>query len=205
MTKEIISICGLDEAGRGALAGPMVVAAVVLDANFRFENASPNIIVRDSKQLSTLQREKAYKLIEKNSLAMEIEIMTVEEIETLGVGRANIEGFKRLIKRLKASQYIVDGRWRFGNLGSKTQLVTCMIDADEIIPATISAGIVAKYRRDQITRKLHNKHPIYGWDTNTGHGTRKHIEAISKNGITEHHRQRFVETALRNHLRKLNG
>lgn len=66
----------------------------------------------------------------------------------------------------------------------------------------MSAGIVAKYKRDQIMQRLHDKHPIYGWDTNTGHGTQKHIEAISEHGITEHHRQRFVETALRNYLHK---
>lgn len=202
MTKETVNICGLDEAGRGALAGPMVVAAVVLRSDFKFEEIASKVIVRDSKQLSIPQRERAYRLIEENSLAMEIEIMTVEEIETLGVGRANMEGFKHLIERLEANQYIVDGRWRFGNLGNKTQLVTCMVDADEIIPATMSAGIVAKYRRDQIMRRLHDKHPIYGWDTNTGHGTQKHIEAIVEYGRTEDHRQRFVETALRNYLRK---
>lgn len=202
MTEEVINICGLDEAGRGALAGPMVVAAVILKSNFKFEDVAPEVIVRDSKQLSIPQRERVYKLIEENSLAIEIEVMTVEEIETLGVGRANIEGFRRLIKKLEADQYIVDGRWRFPNLGSKTQLVNCLIDADEIIPATMSAGIVAKYKRDQIMRMLHDKHPIYGWDTNTGHGTQKHIEAIIEHGITEDHRQRFVETALKNYLYK---
>lgn len=202
MTEEVINICGLDEAGRGALAGPMVVAAVILKSNFKFEDVAPEVIVRDSKQLSIPQRERVYKLIEENSLAIEIEVMTIEEIETLGVGRANIEGFRRLIKKLEADQYIVDGRWCFSNLGSKTQLINCLIDADEIIPATMSAGIVAKYKRDQIMRMSHDKHPIYEWDTNTGHGTQKHIEAIIEHGITEDHRQRFVETALKNYLHK---
>jgi len=203
MTGERFRICGLDEAGRGALAGPMVVAAVILNSDFNFKDAAPRIVVKDSKQLSNPQREKAYRVIEENSLAIEIEIMTVEEIETLGVGRANIEGFKRLIERVEANQYIVDGRWRFPDLGSKTQLVTCMIDADETIPATMSAGIVAKYKRDLIMLELHNKHQVYGWDTNTGHGTQKHMEAITTYGTTEHHRQRFVETALRNYRNRL--
>lgn len=203
MGKEILRVCGLDEAGRGALAGPMVVAAVILSGNFRFENSAPDVVVRDSKQLSAPQRERAFKVIEKNSLAIDIETISVKEIENLGVGRANLEGFKRLIRRLEATQYIVDGRWHFGNLRDKTQLVSCMIDADEIVPATMSAGIVAKYKRDQIMQELHYRYPIYGWDTNTGHGTQKHIDAISKYGITEHHRKRFVKTALRNSRNRL--
>lgn len=197
MTSESLRICGLDEAGRGALAGPMVVAAVVLDKDFRFEAVAPNIVMKDSKQMSNLQREKAFQLINKHSLLIELEIMTVQEINEMGVGWANIEAFRRLIKRIYSNQYIVDGRWRFGDMGKKTSLVQCMIDADEIIPATMSAGIVAKYKRDQIMLSLHNQYSGYGWDTNTGHGTKQHINAIREYGTNEQHRARFVETALR--------
>lgn len=197
MTTESFRVCGLDEAGRGALAGPMVVAAVVLDKDFRFEAVAPNIVMKDSKQMSNLQREKAFQLINEHSLLIELEIMTVQEINEMGVGWANIEAFRRLIKRIDSNQYIVDGRWRFGDMGKKTSLVQCMIDADEIVPATMSAGIVAKYKRDQIMQDLHNQHSGYGWDTNTGHGTQQHINAIREYGTNEHHRARFVETALR--------
>lgn len=194
---ELFSICGLDEAGRGALAGPMVVAAVVLDKNLRFEVVAPEIVVRDSKQMSNCQRERAFHLIEKYSLLIELEIMSVQEINEMGVGRANLVAFKRLIRKIDSNRYIVDGRWRFGDLGNKSHLVQSMVDADEIVPATMSAGIVAKYKRDHIMQDLHRQYSGYGWDTNTGHGTQQHIDAIREHGTNEHHRIRFVETALR--------
>jgi ribonuclease HII len=198
MTTEISRICGMDEAGRGSLAGPMMIAAVVLDADFRFEDVAPDIVMKDSKQMSTKQREVAYNLIKKHALLIETEIMTVAEINKMGVGRANIEGFRRLIRKIEADRYIVDGTLHLGNLEEKTLLVQCMVDADETIPATMASGIVAKYERDKIMLQLHNQFPMYGWDTNTGHGTQKHIDAIKLRGVTEHHRLRFVETALRN-------
>ncbi len=198
MSIEFSTVCGLDEAGRGSLAGPMVLAAIILRDGFSFGDVAPEVVMRDSKQLSFKQREKAFELIEKYSLAIELEVMTVEEINRMGVGWANVEGFRRLIKRIKADKYIVDGRLHLGRLDEKTELVTCMVDADEIIPSTMSAGIVAKYRRDQIMQELHKQYPDYGWNTNTGHGTQQHIDAIRKYGINEHHRFRFVETALKN-------
>ncbi|PIR80213.1 MAG: ribonuclease HII [Candidatus Levybacteria bacterium CG10_big_fil_rev_8_21_14_0_10_35_13] len=197
MATKSLGICGLDEAGRGALAGPMVVAAVVLGKDFKFGDVAPEIVMKDSKQMSNLQREKAFQLIKKHSLLIELEIMTVQEINKMGVGWANMEAFKRLIRKIDSNQYIVDGRWRSGDLGDKTPLVQCMIDADEIVSSTMSAGIVAKYKHDQIMLGLHSQYSEYGWNTNTGHGTQQHIKAIHEYGTNEHHRVRFVETAIR--------
>ena len=79
-------------------------------------------------------------------------------------------------------------------------MVQFMIDADETIPTALAAGIVAKVKRDEIMRDLHLRFPVYGWETNTGHGTRAHISAIQRHGVCEHHRLKFVETALRNSM-----
>jgi ribonuclease HII len=131
--------------------------------------------------------------------------MTVDEINKMGVGKANIEGFRRLIKRIDSDEYIVDGTLHLGDLDKKTKITKCLIDADEKIQATMASGIVAKYLRDKIMLKLHDQHPMYVWNTNTGHGTEKHIEAIRIFGLTKHHRLKFVETALRNADKKRNN
>ena len=194
------SVCGLDEAGRGALAGPMVIAAVMLQSDFKFGGVAPKIVFRDSKKMSRLQRDRAYQVIEKYSLKIEIEIVSVTDINQVGIHVKNRDGFIDLINRNNANKYIVDGRWKFHNLGEKSQHVYSIIDADSIYPATIAAGIVAKCTRDKIMLKLHNKYSNYGWNTNVGYGTLEHINAIHKFGINEYHRLKFVETALKNSL-----
>lgn len=206
MAQKITRVCcGMDEAGRGSLAGPMVLAAVVLKKNFEFKDIAPNIVMKDSKQMTNIQREKAFQLIKKLAIQIKVEIMSVDEIDKTGVGKANIEGFRRLINKINSDEYIVDGTLHLGDLGEKTKLTKCVIDADEKIPATMASGIVAKYLRDKIMLKLYDQHPMYGWNTNTGHGTEKHIEAIRKFGLTKHHRFKFVETALRNADKKRNN
>lgn len=205
MALKTVKICGMDEAGRGSLAGPMVLAAVVLKKNFKFIDVAPNTVMKDSKQMTNIQRENAFQIIKKHALGVEVEIMTVDEINKNGVGKANIEGFRHLIKRIESDEYVVDGTLHLGELGEKTKMTKCVIDADEKITATMASGIVAKYLRDKIMLKLHNQHPMYGWNTNTGHGTEKHIEAIRKFGLTEHHRLKFVETALKNADKKRNN
>lgn len=189
-------VCGLDEAGRGALAGPLVIAAVVMPPGFSFDDVAPNVIVRDSKKLSVRQRERVLRIIESYSLQIDIEVMSVQEINERGINWANTEGFGHLITRVDAAQYIVDGRWHLPDLGDKASLVSCIIHADEYIPAVLASGIIAKVKRDEIMRELHLCYPVYGWDTNTGHGTKRHIDTIKKYGLCEHHRKKFVATAL---------
>lgn len=190
--------CGIDEAGRGALAGPIVIAAVVMLSDFNFQKVAPKVLVRDSKQLSTRQRERVLQLIEIYSLHIEIEVLSVEEINRRGINWANIEGFRRHIANIEADEYIIDGRWNLPDLGAKTPLTRCIIRADQKIPSVLASGIVAKVKRDEIMKKIHLDYPIYGWNTNTGHGTKKHIEAIAKHGICHHHRTLFVSSALKN-------
>jgi ribonuclease HII len=197
MKKSNHLVCGLDEAGRGALAGPIVIAAVVMSVEFEFQDIADDVIIRDSKKLSILQRGLAYKLIKSHSLQIAFEVISAREINKKGINWANIEGFRRHILNIEADQYIVDGRWHLPDLGAKTPLASCMIHADETIPAVLAAGIAAKIKRDQIMLKLHTDFPMYGWQTNTGHGTKQHITAIRKYGICKHHRLQFVTTALK--------
>lgn len=191
-----LTICGLDEAGRGALAGPLVVAAVIMPLTFNFSELNPGVTVKDSKKLSKRQREILFQIIKKHSLQIKVEVISVPEINKYGINWAEIEGFRRCIAMLDADEYIIDGKWRLPNLGDKTPLVSCVIDADEHIPAVLSAGIVAKVERDKIMRELHKCYPMYGWDRNTGHGTKYHIDAIKKHGLCDEHRKQFVATAL---------
>jgi ribonuclease HII len=189
-------ICGLDEAGRGALAGPLVAAAVVLPQGWSLEHVNPDVPVRDSKKLSIRHRERLFEIIEDYAQKIEIEVISVAEINDHGINWANKEAFRRLISRVDAAEYIVDGNFRVPNLGEKAMRVRSLVRADETIPAVMSAGIVAKVKRDRIMQDLHLQYPYYGWNTNTGHGTQKHIAALRRHGSCMHHRSQFVATAL---------
>lgn len=181
----------MDEAGRGPLAGPLVAAAVVL--NFKFP--SP---IRDSKLLSRFQREKIYEELHTTNSQIEIEIISTKLINKNGIGWANKEIFRRLIKKVKADLYIVDGNLKINRLKTIS-----MIDADATVPSVILAGIVAKVTRDRIMEKMHEKYPHYNWKQNSGYGTKQHIEAIIKFGTCQEHRNIFVESAVKNYSAKL--
>lgn len=189
-------ICGLDEAGRGALAGPIVIAGVVLPSGFRFQKVFKGV-VKDSKELSKQQRETLFRIIEKYALQVIVEVIPPEEITKRGINWANTEGFRRIIEKVKAHQYFIDGRWKLPDLGEKNSRTKCVIGGDKKIPAVLAAGIVAKVKRDEIMQKLHLEYPQYHWDTNTGHGTKAHLEAIRKYGTCKYHREKYVQTALR--------
>lgn len=192
-------ICGLDEAGRGALAGPIVIVGVVLPSGFRFQKVFKGI-VRDSKELSKQQREALFRIIKKYSLRIIVETISAQKINKKGINWANIGGFRKIINKIKADQYLIDGRWILPNLGKKNSKTKCVIKGDTRIPAVLAAGIVAKVKRDEIMQKLHLKYPRYHWNTNTGHGTRYHLEAIKKYSICKYHRKKFVKTALNHFL-----
>lgn len=187
--------CGLDEAGRGALAGPLVLAAVVLPQNFSFDSIT-KVKIRDSKKLSLTQRIKALEVIKKYSLVIETEIINVDEINQQGIQWANIEGFKRLIKRVSSDSYIVDGRWKLDGLEEKQSVTSCLVDADAIFPAAIAAGIVAKCTRDEIMQDLNGTFPGYYWHKNVGYGTLMHLQGLKSLGPSVLHRTQFIKTAL---------
>jgi ribonuclease HII len=187
------SVCGLDEAGRGALSGPIVVAAVVLAREADLDAAG--VVVRDSKLLTAGQRLRLYEHIVQQSGAIATEVIEAADINAHGINWANITGFRRLIDKVEADSYVVDGLWALGELRN-AQRVECRVRADETVPAALAAGVVAKVVRDRLMASLDARWPGYGWASNTGHGTAGHVEAIRRLGVTPEHRRQFVSTAL---------
>ena len=118
-------------------------------------------------------------------------MISARQINNRGMGWANKEIFKRLIRKVEADKYIIDG-----NL--KIKKAVSIVKADTKIPEVMAASIVAKVTRDKLMRELHKKHPKYGWKTNVGYGTRYHIGAIREFGVVHYHRSVFVRSAIKN-------
>ncbi len=192
-------LCGIDEAGRGALAGPLVAAAVVLPFAIRKLRRVAKAPIRDGKTLTKLQRERIYRALKRLDTEIYVEIVSTRRINNRGIQRANKEAIRQLIKRIDADQYIVDGKIRLGKIKGKTEKVQTIVDADATIPEVILAGIVAKVERDAIMKELDRLYPHYHWRLNAGYGTRFHREMILQYGAVRYHRSRFVTSALRSH------
>jgi len=193
-------ICGIDEAGRGAIAGPLVAAAVILRCSIRKLRRVAKTPIRDGKTLTKGQRERIYLALKRLGAEMHIEVISTRQINNRGIQRANREVIRRLIKRIDADRYIVDGRIRLGRIRGKTEKIQTIVDADATIPEVILAGIVAKVKRDAIMRELDRTYPQYCWKVNAGYGTQAHINAILTCGMVHYHRSIFVTTALRKKL-----
>lgn len=190
-------LCGLDEAGRGALAGPLVAAGVILQVSGKDIATASGVPLRDSKTLSKRQRERFYEALLKSQSHIATQQISVELINKNGIGWANKEIFRMLIRKLSAEQYIIDGNLTLGPMPDVSGTVRSIIDADATEESVICAGIIAKVTRDSIMQSLHAKYPQYGWDHNAGYGTKEHVRMIRKRGIIKEHRTQFVQTALR--------
>ncbi|MGH7704580.1 MAG: ribonuclease HII [Candidatus Dormibacteria bacterium] len=177
-----LGACGMDEVGRGALAGPLVAAAVVLPPGFSHP------LLRDSKLLSEPQREEVEPAIRAAALALGVAAVQVSVIDDRGVGWANRIAFERLIRLVTAEAYLADG-----NLPLRTRRrYLSVVGGDRLVPAISAASIVAKVHRDRLMRQLHPSFPHYGWDENKGYGTPRHLRAISQHGLCRHHRRSFI-------------
>ncbi|MBI3385991.1 ribonuclease HII [Candidatus Gottesmanbacteria bacterium] len=192
-------ICGIDEAGRGALAGPLVAASVILPCSVHKISRRAKTKVKDGKLLSHKQRNRIYAVLKRLKARIDVEVISARQINNRGIGWANRQSMRNLIKRSNAEKFIVDGRLKLGRIRGKTDKIKTMVDADATVPETILAGIVAKVYRDKIMRALHKQFPEYRWKSNAGYGTARHLEAIRTYNITYYHRNIFVTTALRNH------
>jgi len=187
-------LCGLDEAGRGPLAGPIVAAAVVFPPGFEFAARFPHIPFGDSKKLTARQRETAYELILANAAVCAIEIIDVPEINSRDIGWANRTIFEQLIARVSADRYVVDGNLKLAVPPEKRAAVGSVIRADQTEPAVSAASIIAKVTRDRRMRVLHAECPEYAWDHNMGYHAPAHVSALRKYGQSRYHRTKFVET-----------
>lgn len=188
-------ICGMDEAGRGALAGPLVAAGVILNPKSKILRSKQ--ILNDSKLLNSKKREINYQKILDSGAQVVVEIISARQINNRGIGWANKEIFRRLIKRISADKYIVDGPPSlYSSFGRVKRNVKCVVGADGTRKCVMAASIVAKVTRDRLMQELHYKHPLYEWNKNAGYGTMMHIEAIKSFGEVHYHRSVYVNTAL---------
>lgn len=176
-------LAGVDEAGRGALAGPVVAAAVVCDP-------CPELsMVKDSKLLQEPVREELFEIIREKSAAFSTGIVEPDEIDRTNILKATLKAMKRAVEGLavEPSLVIIDGR----NIPDIPFRSEAVVGADGKSFSVAAASIVAKVSRDRIMRKRDSEYPGYGFVRNKGYGTREHIEAISKSGWTGIHRRSF--------------
>ena len=188
--------CGLDEVGRGALAGPLVAAAVILPDDIADRLGALSRFLRDSKTVPRARREDLAAAIYVHALAVEVVTITVEEINRRGIGWANREAFHRLIAALDADEYVVDGKLRPSAPPDRITRVRCLVKADALVPAVAAASLVAKVHRDALMTALHLSYPAFCWHENAGYGTAAHLAALKALGACPEHRTVFVATAL---------
>lgn len=176
--------CGVDEVGRGPLAGPVVTAAVILDP------ARPIKGLADSKKLTAQRREALYEEIVERSLAYCIAEASVGEIDSLNILQATMLAMQRAVNGLSRvpTLALIDGN-RCPVLPMRSEAV---IKGDDKVPAISAASILAKVTRDRQLIALHEEFPQYGFDEHVGYGTPRHLEALRRHGPSPHHRQSFA-------------
>ena len=176
-------LAGVDEVGRGSLIGPVYAAAVILNKSINQK------LLKDSKSLTKHKRKKLDKYIKKNSM-WAIGQASTKEIENLNILHASLLAMKRAILKLnrKPSLVLVDGN-KLPDL--KNYNLKYVIKGDQKIPSISAASIIAKVSRDRFITKLSKQFKDYGWNTNSGYGTKEHLKAIKKFGVTKYHRKTF--------------
>jgi len=178
------SVAGVDEAGRGPLAGPVVAAAVILPEGVLVEGAD------DSKQLTPAVREELFHRIMAAAHCVGVGAASVREIDRRNILRATTVAMQRALEHLASSpdHIVVDGL-HVKYLGREHEAV---VDGDALIHSIGCASIVAKVVRDRLMHRLATRYPGYGWDRNAGYGTAEHRAAIDELGVTPHHRLTFT-------------
>jgi len=181
-------VAGMDEVGRGPLAGPVVAAAVVFPMG-----AKPIRGLDDSKVLSALQRAKFAGKIRERAFAIAVGAASVREIDRLNIRRASILAMERALHRLGCvpAHILVDGL-PCPELGCDHEAI---VDGDARCHSIAAASIIAKVLRDALMDRLAARHPGYCWETNKGYATPEHLEAIQRLGPTRHHRYSFEPVA----------
>jgi ribonuclease HII len=182
----IINIAGVDEAGRGPCAGPLVVAAVILKDPFSKELSQ----VKDSKELTEAKREQLFEIIIENCIDYNIVEITPGEIDQLGLHKCNIEGMRRAVMGLKTSaEYVLTDGYPIPGLTIPNLSVW---KGDKVAISISAASILAKVYRDRIMIELDKKYPNYGLANHKGYITALHTDAIKKYGVLPIHRKSFA-------------
>ena len=183
-------IGGVDEAGRGPLAGPVVAACVVVNSEFKIEPGDLELVA-DSKKLSAKNREKIFKAIKEKVIAVEIGIVNNEDIDKINILQASFLAMRRAIKKLKVQpEYILlDGGFKIPKL-DKPQ--TAIVKGDATVWAIAAASIIAKVSRDWLMSEFDKKYPEYLFAKHKGYGTKIHLEKIKEYGPCPIHRLSFA-------------
>ncbi len=176
-------VMGLDEVGRGCLAGPVVAGGVILKPGHLIEG------IQDSKKINETERERLAEIIRKEALLWIVQEGSVEEITQHNILWASLLTMQKCIDNAEETpEYLlIDGN-RFLDSLIPYQ---CLVKGDDRSASIGAASIIAKVHRDHLMRNLHSKYPYYGWDKNVGYPTKVHYAGLEKFGITEHHRQTF--------------
>ena len=197
-------VLGLDEVGRGPLAGPVVSCGCIF---YDYDKISSPIPITDSKKLSAKRRKELVsyftKLQKEKLMKFYLGLATVKEIDELNILEATKLSMKRVIDKFeeKNISIIIDGNFslEYENINEKS-----IIGGDKKSISIAAASIIAKVYRDRLMSIYNNKFKIYGWKQNAGYGTKKHIDAINKNGVTNLHRKSFepIKSLLKNNIIK---
>jgi ribonuclease HII len=178
-------VAGVDEAGRGPLAGPVVCAAVILNPRRRLPGLD------DSKALCEAERERLFPLIQRSAICWQVVFVQREEIDALNILWATMEGMRRAVSALApaATRVLVDGDRVPPGLGCPARAV---VGGDALEPAIMAASILAKVSRDRHMQALHALHPGYGFDRHKGYATPEHLDALARLGPCVEHRRSFA-------------
>jgi ribonuclease HII len=186
------NVIGIDEAGRGPLAGPVAVGAVMAIINTKSEARNPKQIqkIKDSKKLNSKQREIWFKILKKN-FECHCVFISHKVIDKINIHQATLLGVERVLKKFKKKPDLVllDGSLH----APKEYKQKTIIKGDEKIPLISAASVIAKVSRDRKMLQLHKKHPKYCFDKHKGYGTKLHYKKIKKHGLLEIHRKSFCK------------
>ena len=182
---------GVDEAGRGALAGPVTVAACIMPPGFQHE------LIKDSKLLSEGQRAEARRMVLDNAIAWHIEHIPVKQIESTNILKATLKGMEICLQEVhNKTQFdfiLIDGDQFHGFHGIPFETV---VGGDNMYVSIAAASILAKTERDNLMKSISEGYEAYGWGSNKGYGTKQHRDAIVSEGATPHHRNSFISHML---------
>ena len=183
--KGVVTICGVDEAGRGPLAGPVCAAAVILPANLEIPGLT------DSKKLSDKRRRELYPVIMEQAISYGIGLASHEEIDEINILQATFLAMERALAQLKVKPdlALIDGN-RQKDFGVPVQTV---VKGDSLSASIAAASVLAKVTRDDIMLSMAEEHPGYGFEIHKGYGTKAHYEALRQLGASPIHRMTFLK------------